>query len=540
MRRALAPLLLLSAAPLLLVSLYLPWQETPCTSGQGFGSVQGLLRGFSLGCMSLDGWSSGIGSVAAIVCLAAVAVAAAALRSSHARGLPLLGCALSVAYFGLAVGAAVRSGASQQQLTGRGTGLHYAYGAYVGLAAVLVALLAAVAALPQITGLGSRARVAASGAFLGVLVSLLLPWEQFTLGVVRWRYLGIESPPGVVAAVAALFGLHVMWTQRGVISTRVLAGMTALFCGATVAAVATQFDSRLAYGAWIGLSATAALAFLSLRGGVQLRGFTLNRWSVIAPVATSALFLGALFLPWAKTCVPNNKAFGADAGACMTSSAWWLTAGSASALVAIALAAYFLAARNLGVSVHELAATFAVLVATVGFEITADNNTDLAYGSIIGFICAASLVALSAARARPRRLALDLAPLPIAGLTACAGYLVLVVLPWWHALQPRSTLTFAPLSWLTILGVVLAVHLMARWVRQMSRSQQATESLVLLPFALLALAAADLVAQRDREINWGGGIVVSLSLLLALLGEVARQGRVRDFRIPEILRVDRL
>jgi hypothetical protein len=63
--------------------------------------------------------------------------------------------------------------------------------------------------------------------------------------------------------------------------------------------------------------------------------------------------------------------------------------------------------------------------------------------------------------------------------------------------------------------------------------------LALLPVTLLALAAIDLIAQRD-SITWGGGAVIGLCLLLALLGRIEQREGLESVRVPDMLRVDRL
>ena len=102
----------------------------------------------SAGCSSyfsdgqtIDGLSADVGRAAALFALLLVAVAAAAwARPGLARRLPLGRCALLAGYFGIAVGVQTRSDAHQQRPAGS---FHYAYGAYVGLAATIVILVAA-------------------------------------------------------------------------------------------------------------------------------------------------------------------------------------------------------------------------------------------------------------------------------------------------------------------------------------------------------------------------------------------------------------
>jgi hypothetical protein len=107
-------------------------------------------------------------------------------------------------------------------------------------------------------------------------------------------------------------------------------------------------------------------------------------------------------------------------------------------------------------------------------------------------------------------------------IAACLGYLAILVVPWWVA------------------GVLLGIHLLGSWLRRAADASASPDRLVLLPLALLALAALDLIRLRSAGITWGGGIVVSLCLVLALLGHVEAQSGLENMQIPEILRVDRL
>ena len=54
------------------------------------------------------------------------------------------------------------------------------------------------------------------------------------------------------------------------------------------------------------------------------------------------------------------------------------------------------------------------------------------------------------------------------------------------------------------------------------------------------LLPLSLIGERQYSLNWGGWIVVVTSVLLALLGWLERRGGLERFRVPELLRVDRL
>jgi hypothetical protein len=158
------------------------------------------------------------------------------------------------------------------------------------------------------------------------------------------------------------------------------------------------------------------------------------------------------------------------------------------------------------------------------------GGAELGYGAIIRFVGAALVVGLSLASLRRPVLARTRL-LPIA---ACAGYVLVVVVPWWDVLprDVQAALRFAPapLSWTTIAGVLLAIHLLRSW----SREERAGR-LVALPLAMLALAAVDLI--RVDDVTWGGGVVVALCLALGMFGLIEQRGRLA---VPEILRVDRI
>ena len=64
--------------------------------------------------------------------------------------------------------------------------------------------------------------------------------------------------------------------------------------------------------------------------------------------------------------------------------------------------------------------------------------------------------------------------------------------------------------------------------------------LVLAPLALLALLVATLVESRDVAPTWGQGILVALSVVLALFGWIEVRGGAEKMRLSEIFRVDRI
>jgi hypothetical protein len=61
-----------------------------------------------------------------------------------------------------------------------------------------------------------------------------------------------------------------------------------------------------------------------------------------------------------------------------------------------------------------------------------------------------------------------------------------------------------------------------------------------MPLTLLALAVVDLIHTRSRGITWSAAIVVALTFVLAYLGRVEQRVGLGKWRVPEVLRVDRI
>jgi hypothetical protein len=301
------------------------------------------------------------------------------------------------------------------------------------------------------------------------------------------------------------------------------------------------------YGAWVGLGLVLAFAAIVLADSAA--AFSGQPWfgrDATAALAVVSLFLTALFLPWQKVCYPTGSDLGPYSGRCLTTNGWATISGSTAGLLSLLVALVLLTPRRFLLSAAELAVGTALFVATLGFEVVPVGGVGLhyGYGSFVGFGAAALLLAIVAARLRPRTLEWNRLVVRLVPIAACFGYLVNVVLPWWGVLprrvQSESLVRFAQLSWLTVAGALLGIHLFGSWLRRAAGGSASPEPLVLLPLALLALAALDLIRLRSAGITWGGGIVVGLCILLALLGRVESQGGLESMQIPEILRVDRL
>jgi hypothetical protein len=546
MRRRWSGVLVLAGALFLLVSLYLPWQKASCgpecLRGQG-GDVTGLLNLFS-GNLTVDGWSSGIGDAAALSALLLAAVAGVALARPNLEGrLPLGLCAVFVGYFAFAVAAAARSVAHQREVGMNGVDFHDAYGAYLGVAGGIVALLAATALRrKELVRERSVSRLAALVLGLGLLVSFLLPWQR--VAGPHLTFLGIEEPAAVLAAVTVCVAA-VWWMSESSIGERLgVSATTALFTVAAVSAV--TFGVAHAYGAWVGLGLALALLALALLGTAPVSRPARPPRHAVAVAAAAAVLLAALFLPWQNVCYPTGSDLGPYSGRCLSTNGWVTIAGSAAAALATLLVVATFALRRLAASVVELSVGFALFVATLGFEVAArgSSGVHVGYASIVGFAGAALLLILALVRVRlpsfeRNRLLIRLAPIKV-----CLVYLVIVVVPWWDVLprrlQSQSLVHFAPISWLTVAGALLAIHLSGSWARRITRPSERADRLVLIPLGMLALATLDIVRLRDAGITWGGAIVVGLCLLLALLGRIEQREGLESLRVPEILRVDRL
>jgi hypothetical protein len=498
----LRPFLLLAGALLLLASLYLPWRQLTCSTLPSSASY----------CPTVYAWSSDVGSSAALFALLlAAAAAVACFRPDLARRPPLELCALLAGYFGLALIAEAHQ-LVHTLAQGIPAGLHsrYCSGAYLGIAGTLVVLITAAASHKELERFRAPSRLARLVLAVALLAMLLLPWSRF-LNTSQTVFLGIATPAGAVVAVLAIClaaaRKQATW----------LAAALVLFTGGAVSSL--TLEQRRTWECWLGLGLALALLALDLRGSV-------SRPARYAPgtTAAAALLVIGLFLPAQKGCL---------GGHCISTNGWTTTdAGTTAAMLAIALVLVALAARR--APVVELAAGLGIMVATLGFQVaefTASGaRLRFGYGLVIDCVAAAVLVALALPHVRLPKLDARLVP-----IAACLAYLVIVVVPWWDVLSRRAEvdLRFAPLSWLTIAGVLVAIRLLGLWARPTDDHR-----LVTLPLALLALAALELIRFRDAGLAWGGGIVVGLCLALVALGFYGRRGW--NFRVPEILRVDRL
>ena len=534
MRRSWSALVLVGAL-LLLVSLYLPW-ERASSSGRDPTGFLNLLSG--------DGWASGVGPAAALSALLLTAVAAVALaRPNLSCRLPLGRCALFAGYFAVAVGAGARSAAQRNSAALDGAHFDYGYGAYFGIAGGIIALIAAGAMRRrELERYHSASRIVILALVVGLLVAFLLPWVRF-VAPTPYAWLGITTPAATVAAVLALC-LPVGWSQAHAHTERlVFAAATALFTDAALRSL--PFSGSRAYGAWVGLGVAGAILAFGLVAGVRAPRPELPPWHAIATAGAAALLVTGLFLPWQVECYAKGSDFAPNAGICFSTNGWTTPLGPAAAVLAIGLVIASLWPQRAAASGVALAAGIGLLIATLGFQLSDmdfdGGRLEFGYGSTIGFVAAGLLVLLAVVRAWPpfdsNRILVRLAP-----IIACVAYLVVLMLPLWNVLprHVQSALRIGPLSWLPVAGALLAVWLTCEWAGRIAGTSEIDERLILIPLAMLGLAALDLIQLRAGGITWGGGAVVGLCLLLAQLGGVEQRGGLESLRIPEILRVDRL
>jgi hypothetical protein len=378
-----------------------------------------------------------------------------------------------------------------------------------------------------------------------VLASFLLPWERYgSPGPVT--FLGVAFPAGIVGAAIALWLPATWWRPDAAARMERLIFATALALLTGAAFSSNTFPGSHAYGAWIGLGGASAIVVLALiQPGLVARPEPPS-WQMLTTSGAAALLVASMFLPWQRLCYGTAKNFGLYAGRCVSANGWTNTVGTAAAVLALGLVVATLAPRVLPLPTVPVAAGIALLVATFGFLLVDRSGPGFrfgfGYGSLIGFAGAGLLLALVIGRRRVPAFDRSRVPVRLAPIAACAAYLVVAVLPWWGVLPDNveSALRFAPVSWLTITGVLLAIWLLHLWVRQIVAVSAKTESLVLLPLALLALASLDFIRLGHDVVGWGDGIVAALCVLLTLLGRLEQRGGMENFRLPAILRVDRL
>ncbi len=538
MRRQWSTLVVLAGSLVFLASLYLPWSEA-CPSTQPGASS--LLCGQAIG---LGDWHfNGVGRAAALVALLLAVCAAVRIVSKPAPDLPVSFLAVLMGYLAVAVAAQTQTRPYSPSRAKTAIHVHFAYGAYLGLAAALVVVIATLA--PHRRAIASHRSVAhlVGVAFVAALLGTLLsPWWHFQdYSGNSWTTLGVADPATTVAA-ALVVCLPIVWWRRGAAAPFVallLAAAGALF---TIGAV-SPFRSSLATTAWVAIGFAAAL--VGLTGLELLRARTLSRpsWRVSATAGAAAFVVTGLFLPWQGACYGVDKSLGADSGRCVTTNGW-SAAGVVVAVLAIASVIAAMAPQRIRASRVELALASALFFATLRFELMDGrfflSRYSVGSGATVSLVGVALLAVLALVRVRLPRLEWRRVPARIAPIAVCVAYIAIVV-PWWINILPARHLTGdIPLSWLTVAGALVGIHLLVLWIRRIANAGESAPWLVFVPLFLLALAAIDLIERRATwEIRWDS-IIAGICLLLAFFGYAERRGGVRKLRLPEVLRVDRI
>jgi len=488
-----------ASALTLLVSLYLPWQEshTPFTG-------------------RLDGWSTGDGGAAALVALALGFAAVLLLVRPRLAGRWITGSlAIALAYLTAGIGLQVHAEAAVHlpafgagSTTFEAAGYAWTYGSWIGLAAGGVALGGGVILCRRDLARRLDAADALAVALgLGILASFLLPWiTSSAIG----RFPGLEAPTATIAALVLLLGARRIRLPAAV--------AVAILVGASATIVAS-LKSELLYGAWIGIGCSVALvAVLALRARPLTMPAAPRGWAAARTAAELALVV-ALFLPWEKLAIPHQGTFALDG--------WQELAGAAAGALALLL----LVVPRLPYAVETVAA-IAFLVAWIETGFGSFTGFHMAYGAYVCLAAASVLVVGAVPMLRPvpvsRRTAL-----PVAAAICCVGS---VVIPTWNALPQSWTFEAgAVYGWFVVVGLLLGIYLIRAWTRG--------GRLTLPALGFLALPTLQLIRLRDElGLVWGTWILVGLCLVLVVLGWIEEYGGgLGSFRMPEeIWRVDRL
>ena len=539
MRDRVPLLTLLAGALTFLASLYLPWQDM---NDSGFFGGGGGKPGSTrppqhlLGGTSSDGWSTEATVLASLVALVLVAGVAVGLVRPVTRGrrLPLFPLALALLYLaiaGLVTLHALRTlEATTQQNRNPALHFHFAYGAYLGVAAAAIALLAAV--FLDRARLARRPSGIESTAILlgaGLLVAFLLPWTSA----------GPVSIPGVNGEMIVLAAVGVCLLVGALLRSRTVAyvaGMIAVLVGATVNEVVPAL--RIDYGTWLSLGLAVALVVAAAFVRPPARP-AIPSLAVALASAAAAVYVIALFLPWREFCTPGS-------GRCFVNTGWGAGTSSAAAgtLALVVILAAVVLARP-AAAIAELALAVAILTAVSGASLAnqpgGSPGWSTRYGTYVGFVAAGILLLAGFARLRlpeldSRRVIDRLIP-----VAASVGCMCAIALPVWSALPDRWNTQVEVLGgWYAIAGVLLSLHLLRRWLDFAGGPSGRAEELVLLPLGVLALTTLALVHERGNGMTWGGWILVGLCVVLTLCGWIEQRGDLQRLPVPEILRVDRL
>ena len=534
MQNRLPFMVLLASALTFLASLFLPWREVQAHSG-GPG-ILGLLSLVATD-GNLEGWATTVGVAASLAALVLVTAAASALiRPTGSLRVRFTPIALAMLY--LAIGSVLVMRA-EERVYERRLHVHYAYGMFLGLTAATVALVAAV-------GLEAREmrrprHLEPLGALLGVglLAAALLPWAS-PFGPDRTL-----SFPGVT------LGLVVLLTAGAcvIVGTAPWSGPplyaavgVAVLTGAGVNAI---WPNTIRYGAWIALGCAIALVAVAALAKPAPRPVR-PPFALGLGAAAAAVLVVSLFLPWQQFCNPGGNPYGHGIGSCIATTGWANGEfGSFTGVLALLLIFGALGATALALPPTEIVLAIATLVAVVGASLgksSGYSSWSFGYGAYVGFAATGILLFIALSRVPPPRIEGRHALARLVPLAAAFAAFLTIALPSWTVLPVQwSSQAVVLRDWYAVVGLLLAIHLMRRWLESARRIPFPSEQLVLLPLTLLALTALQLIRNRSEGMTWGGGILAGLCLLLAVVGWLELDGRLESIRVPgEIWRIDRL
>lgn len=462
--------------------------DLPFTTSQGFGE---LVKGGAA-----EGWVAGAGDVAALLVVAiALGTITALRRPELAAKLPFGSLGVALAYFAAAVAVEVHAlGNLGGGFTGHPVTPHasWAYGFYIGVASGAIAGLSGLALRRNELGRPGAAVDAVSGVFgIALLISFLLPW--IGQGDIFSRP-GIDDAAATLAAVVLIFGAPRVRSEDGRRwRLPLVAGIAILTAGA---ASATPFSTVSRYGTWIGVGSVVLLLAVEAARGWPLRLPALPRGSAALELGAASLLIVALFLPWQEISIPHHS---------WGTHGWYVVAGAAvGGLCLLLLARAFLpAVENYALDTAVAIAVFASMLGTVFRQ--GGPFLRLGYGAYVGLTAAGVLLVTPLLRFRPgpvdRTRALARA-VPLAASVLCVAA---IVVPMWFVLPQDWTFQATALyyGWFSAAGVLLALYLVRLWSVRVSGTGRAGYQLTLVPLALLALAALDLIRFRGGDVVWG-------------------------------------
>jgi hypothetical protein len=511
-------LVLLVGSLAFLASLYLPWEWNATTGPCNPRSP------FSCAASSFEGWSVGGAAVAALSAAALAICVVAALRwPSRWPRLPLARLALLTAYLALAGWAASLSGRNYE--TAIGGHVRFAYGVYLGLAAVAVCLgAAAVLRRDEILRRPSVARATGIALAVSMLLAFLLPWHRVSVLNHTVAYLGISSSAAVISAAVICLAMS-WWGTDGrvqLLAAAAVAVLTAAQLTAALNITPVPFPDSVQYGAWVGLGVSLALLVFSARDLKSLATRRRPPREVAVVFAPAALLLVALFLPWQSSCWPTGDSSVPRiyAGVCSSGDGWSTFPGAIAGALVLGLLSLLLLRRS-GVPTLRIAVAIGLLVATVGFTIEAPfPDVQITYGAFVGF-AAAGILLVAAARLRPRWPSGRRPLVRLIPALVCVALLAVVVVPWWHVLPGVPVYRLAGPTWFTVAIALLALNLTASWLRRIVDPAARRELVVQTS---VALVIASLYASVERDIH--SGIVVGLCLILLALAWNEERDRI--------------